>query len=293
MIDLFALSPAIAFAAFVAVGFVAQLVDGALGMAYGALSSTILMSMGVPPAAASAAIHAAECVTTGASGASHLWHRNIDLSMMARLAPAGVVGGVFGAYVLTGLDQTLLKAVVALYLLGLGLLIVARAASGAVARRGAAPARFAPLGFAGGFLDASGGGGWGPLVASTLIGGGYVPRRVIGTVNASEFFVATAISATFAWSIATGRLDVGQGAALLGSVVAGLIVGGLIAAPFAGYVTRAAPARPLMAAVGLAVTALAAWQAWQAWPLAAQDPALVALARSVASPALAAVQPGG
>lgn len=259
--------PALAatFGLFLAVGFFAQLIDGAVGMAYGVISSSVLLAFGVPPAQASATIHAAECFTTGASGTSHLFHKNVDWRLFARLAPAGVVGGVIGAYLLTGFDATFIKAVVIAYLGVLGLFMLARAISGPKEE----PPHIKhviPLGIAGGFLDASGGGGWGPIVTSTLLGRGHPPRYVIGSVNASEFVVTVAISITFLWTLFTGRFVLEGGLAHGGAAMAGLIVGGLVAAPLAGYVTKIAPARFLLAAAAVLVTGLSIWQGIQLWP---------------------------
>ncbi len=253
------------FLLFLGVGFVAQLIDGALGMAYGVISSTTLLAFGVPPAQASAMIHAAECATTAASGASHLAHRNIDWGLFLRLAPAGVIGGIAGAYVLTGLDATLMKALVTAYLAVLGVFILLRAIRGL--REAQPNVRYAaPLGLVGGFLDASGGGGWGPVVASTLMGRGHTPRYVIGTVNATEFLVTLAISATFVWAFLTGRFHFEGGLQGAGAALGGLVLGGLVAAPIAGYITKIVPARNLMAAVGVLVVSLALWQGVQLWP---------------------------
>jgi|CXWL01.1.fsa_nt_gi uncharacterized membrane protein YfcA len=275
---LFATPTLLLFGSLVGVGFVAQLIDGALGMAYGTLSSTFLLGLGIPPAAASAAIHAAECVTTGASGASHLAHRNVDKTLLLRLAPAGIVGGILGAYVLTGIDETLLKAAVSIYLALLGILILARAFVGRFGT-GALPKRLVPLGLAGGFLDASGGGGWGPVVTTQLLSGGHAPRMVIGTVNTAEFFVTIAISATFAWALVTGRLELVGGIAAFATIVGGLILGGVLAAPLAGKVTKVAPARALMGAVGAVVISLSAWRFVQVWPALQHDTTLTMLAQ--------------
>jgi uncharacterized membrane protein YfcA len=265
------------FGLLVGVGFVAQLIDGALGMAYGTLSSTFLLGLGIPPAAASAAIHAAEVVTTGASGASHILHKNVDTNLLWRLAPAGIVGGVLGAYVLTGLDETLLKAAVSIYLGVLGGLILGRALLGRFGQ-GPQPKRLIPLGLAGGFLDASGGGGWGPVVTTQLLSGGHAPRIVIGTVNTAEFFVTIAISATFAWALVTGRLEVVGGIAFFATIVGGLVLGGVLAAPFAGKITKVAPARALMGAVGVVVIGLSTWRFAQVWPALQHDATLAMLA---------------
>ncbi len=253
------------FVLFLAVGFLAQLVDGALGMAYGVISSSVLLAFGVPPAQASAMIHAAECVTTGASGASHIFHKNVDWRLLLRLAPAGMVGGIIGAYVLTGLNPTFIKAIVIAYLGILGLLMLSRALRG-LKDEPPQLKHVVPLGLAGGFLDASGGGGWGPVVTSTLLGRGHTPRFVIGSVNAAEFFVTMAISATFVWAFLVGRFEIEGGLAGAGAALGGLILGGVIAAPLAGYITKIVPARILMAAVGTLVVVLALWQGWQLWP---------------------------
>ncbi len=253
------------FGIFLAVGFFAQLIDGAVGMAYGVISSSVLLAFGVPPAQASATIHAAECFTTGASGTSHLMHRNIDWRLFWRLAPAGVVGGVIGAYLLTGFDATFIKALVVAYLGVLGVIML---------RRALRPPKeepphlehVVPIGITGGFLDASGGGGWGPIVTSTLLGRGHHPRYVIGSVNASEFVVTVAISLTFLWTLLTGRFELEGGVVAGGAALAGLIFGGLIAAPLAGYVTKIAPARWLLAGAAVLVMGLSIWQGIQLWP---------------------------
>ena len=253
------------FLLFLAVGFVAQLVDGALGMAYGVISSSVLLAVGVPPAQASAMIHAAECFTTGASGISHMAHRNIDWRLFFRLAPAGIIGGVIGAYLLTGFDPTFIKALVVAYLGVLGVFMLARAIRGL---RDKPPhlEHVVPLGLAGGFLDAAGGGGWGSIVTSTLLGRGHAPRYVIGSVNTAEFFVTVAISATFVWTFMTGRLVLEGGIAAAATAIGGLVLGGVIAAPLAGYVTKFAPARFLLGGAAVLVVGLALWQGAQLWP---------------------------
>jgi len=253
------------FSLFLAVGFLAQLIDGAVGMAYGVISTSVLLAFGVPPAQASATIHAAECFTTGASGASHMLHKNVDWKLFFRLAPAGVVGGVIGAYLLTGFDSTFIKAVVIAYLGVLGIYMLTRALR---ELKDEPPhlKHVVPIGVVGGFLDASGGGGWGPIVTSTLLGRGHTPRYVIGSVNSAEFVVTVAISLTFLFTLLTGRFELEGGVIAGGAALAGLIVGGLFAAPLAGYITKAAPARALLGGASVLVIALSIWQGIQLWP---------------------------
>ncbi|MBY0563794.1 MAG: sulfite exporter TauE/SafE family protein [Hyphomonadaceae bacterium] len=259
--------PALAttFVLFMLVGFFAQLVDGAVGMAYGVISSSVLLAFGIPPAQASATIHVAECFTTGASGVSHFLHKNIDWRLFWRLAPAGVLGGVVGAYLLTGFDPTFIKAVVIAYLGCLGVYMLYRA----MRKMREEPPHLdhiVPTGLVGGFLDASGGGGWGPIVTSTLLGHGHTPRYVIGSVNSAEFVVTIAISLTFLFALITGRFEIEGGLLVAGASLLGLIMGGLLAAPLAGYVTKTMPARVLLAAAAVLVIGLSIWQGIQLWP---------------------------
>jgi uncharacterized membrane protein YfcA len=230
---------------FVAVGFAAQMVDGAIGMAYGVTSSSVLLSLGVPPATTSACVHAAETFTTAVSGASHWKFGNVDRKILLRLALPGMIGGAIGAYVLTNLDGDVIKPYISGYLLLLGVFIVWKALTSRVSQ-GTEPSRVAPLGFIGGLLDSMGGGGWGPIVTTSLIGQGTTPRYAIGSVNLAEFFVTLTISATF---IATIGLD-------LWPTIVGLIIGGVIAAPFAAYATKMLPDKALMILVGCVVVIL-------------------------------------
>ena len=231
---------------FVAIRRFAQLVDGALGMAFGVIGSSVLMATGVAPAQASAMIHTAEIFTTAASGVSHVAAKNVSWTIVKRIAVPGVVGGIVGATVLSNVDGKSIAPFVNGYLLLIGVLILVRGfrkfGEVEASRRGM-PA----IGFAGGTLDAMGGGGWGPVVTSTLIGTGHVPRYVIGSVSLTEFFVTVATSATFIVSIGIADL----------SPVVPLILGGLVAAPFAGLIARVAPTRILMVVVGLLVVGLA------------------------------------
>jgi uncharacterized membrane protein YfcA len=231
---------------FVAIGFGAQMVDGALGMAFGVIASSSLIAFGAPPAIASASVHAAEIVTTGISGASHVWNRNVDKGLFLRLVVTGALGGIAGAYAVTVVPEEFVRPVVTVYLLFMAVLIFLRVLK-KLPRRWDMPVP--PVGAAGGFLDAFGGGGWGPLVASTLMAKGDEPRRTIGSVNLAEFFVTTAASVTF-----LTQLDLSQ----YFNIVIGLIIGGALAAPLAGYLLRIIPPRAALILVGLVLTGISA-----------------------------------
>ena len=250
--DLAALLP------FIAVGFAAQLVDGALGMAFGVISNTLLVGvMGVPPALASQRVHVVECFTTGVSGISHLLHRNIDGRLFVRLAIPGVIGGVLGAYVLSVLfrqDADFVKPFVLLYLTGIGVYLLVR---GIMYPPKIKEAKYiAPLGLVGGFLDAAGGGGWGPVVTSNLLIQGADPRKVVGTVSAAEFFLTVAVSATFIWNL---------GFADLAGATLGLLIGGIAAAPFGAFAAKRIPAKAMLILVGIVLTVTSAYGVYRAW----------------------------
>ena len=247
---------------YAAVGFAAQLVDGALGIAYGVVSTTVLLANGVPPASASASVHAAKVFTGAASAASHIAHRNVDWRLLALLALGGVVGGVAGTYLLTSVDGEKIKPFVVAWLGLMGLVILYRA------WKGARPKPFswkspAPLGLVGGFFDAVGGGGWGPTVSSTMVGAGHEPRKAIGTVNTAEFFLTVAVSATFVWALVSGHWEEAGALQNHAAAVGGLVVGGLIAAPFAGLIVKKVPRKVLAYAVGFLLLILAAFQGAQ------------------------------
>ena len=250
------------FALFTLVGFLAQLVDGALGMAYGIVTSTVMLSFGVPPAQTSAAVHAAEVFTTGTSGISHLIHKNIDKQLFLRLVPAGVAGGVLGAYVLTSIDGNTIKPFVVAYLALMAILILTKSFVSVPSRP--VPSKYVmPLGLVGGFADASGGGGWGPVVTSSLLGAGGEPRYVIGTVNAAEFFVSLSVSIAFVIALVTGHWEDAGGFETHLSAIAGLVLGGVIAAPLAGYVLKKLDRIIIMRTVGSLVAVLAAYQGYR------------------------------
>lgn len=240
---------------FIAVGFAAQLVDGALGMAFGVICNTLLVGvLGVPPALASQRVHLVECFTTATSGISHLLHRNIDGRLFVRLLIPGVIGGLLGAYVLTSIDAEVIKPFVMIYLSCIGLYILTRGLFYPPKIKEAK--HVAPLGLLGGFLDAAGGGGWGPVVTSNLLIQGAEPRKVVGTVNSVEFFLTLTVSAAFIWHI--GLADV-AGATL------GLLIGGLMAAPLGAWAAKHFPPKQMLILVGVVLTVTSAWGAYKAF----------------------------
>ncbi|WP_338148318.1 sulfite exporter TauE/SafE family protein [Neoroseomonas eburnea] len=227
-------------------GFVAQFVDGAIGMAGGVTASAFLLSAGVPPAVVSAGVHTAKIGTAIPSGLAHWRLGHVDMKLMRRLAVPGMIGGVAGALVASYLPVELLKPAVSIYLVVMGFAVLRRSWH-PVERSDRHHATASVVGAGGGFLDGVVGGGWGPIVTSSLIAHGAEPRIAIGTCNAAEFFVAAIVSATFAATIGLG----------IWQVVVGLVIGGAVAAPFAALATRHIPERPLMAVVGLAILLLA------------------------------------
>lgn len=227
------------------VGLFAQVVDGALGMAYGVTSTSFLLSVGVPPAAASASVHLAEVFTTGFSGLSHWKLGNVNKSLFTRLLIPGVLGAVVGAYILTSIDGKALRPWVWGYLLLMGLYILFKAFR-KIRVSTDPPTYVAPLALLGGFVDAIGGGGWGPVVTTSLLSSGQEPRRTIGSVNAAEFFIA----------VSTGLSLAMLGGLTTWTTIAGLVVGGMFAAPLAAVLTRYAPTKVLMILVGVLITGL-------------------------------------
>jgi uncharacterized protein len=251
------------FILFAVVGFLAQLVDGALGMAYGVISSSVLLAFGVTPAAASATAHAAELFTTAASAGSHIWHKNVNWRLFKLLAPAGIIGGVVGTYVLTSFDGNTLKPFVAMYLGVMGVYILYRAYFHPPVVKEHTARVVAPMGAVGGFMDAVGGGGWGPVVTTGLVGTGGAPRETIGTVNTAEFLLTFAVSVSFLVALLTGHWEDAEGLSSHLWPVLGLIAGGLVAAPMAGYVVKIIPARRLTIAVGILIVLIAIYQTWR------------------------------
>lgn len=238
----------------VGVGVLAQAIDGALGMAYGVTSTAFLLSAGATPASASASVHIAELFTTGVSGVSHAKLGNVDKRLFLRLLVPGMIGAVIGVLVVTQVDGRALKPYISAYLVIMGLYILSKALR-AVRRRKTEHKHVGKLALFGGFVDAAGGGGWGPVVTTTLIGSGGDVRTTIGSVNFAEFFLALATAGSFA-------LLAGSGVWLL---VVGLVIGGLFAAPFAALMTRRLHPRVLLVLVGLLVTGVSTWSLYKAF----------------------------
>ncbi len=239
---------------FILVGFIAQLVDGAIGMAFGVITNTMLVSfLGMPPAQASARVHLVEMFTTAASGISHILHRNVDWKLFARLAIPGVIGAVLGAYVLSNVDAKVAKPFVMTYLSGIGIYLLFRAWDYKHVHK--APKIIEPLGLVGGFLDAAGGGGWGPVVTSNLLIQGATPRTTIGTVNTAEFFLTTSASLVFISQLGLEAFTV---------ATFGLLIGGLVAAPLGAVLAKRIPAQRMLLLVGIVLTSTSLFSLYKA-----------------------------
>ncbi|MGC4252387.1 MAG: sulfite exporter TauE/SafE family protein [Sphingobium sp.] len=233
---------------FIVIGFVAQLIDSALGMAFGLVGTALLMMLGVPPVAASASVHMAESVTGGVSGISHALQRNVDWRLFRRLVVPGIIGGLLGVWLLTNLVDGIIRPVVLVYLGAVGLYLLWRGARRPQTYRSI---KFVgTLGLAGGLVDGSGGGGWGPIVNANLLAQGASPRIAIGTVNVSEFFITVTIAAGFVGSL---------GMSALHHAVWGLLAGGVVAAPIGAYFVRRLPARFLINGVGILLVLASAY----------------------------------
>lgn len=243
------------FLGFLIVGFFAQLIDGSLGMAYGVSANSFLLGLGVPPALASASVHIAEVFTTAVSGASHWKLGNVDKSIIKRLVFTGVIGGVLGAYVLSNIDGGKIKPFVSIYLVVMGIRILYKAFKPGNGVEKEMRQHLPMLGLFGGFMDAIGGGGWGPVVTTTMLANGEAPRTTIGSVNLTEFFVTLAEAVTF---LLTLRI-------LDWPVVLGLLIGGVFAAPLGAVLAKKVPARTMLAVVGVLIIFLSLRTIVQTW----------------------------
>lgn len=235
---------------FLAIGFIAQVIDGALGMAYGVTVTSFLLNFGILPSTASAITHAAECVTTGFSAIAHHRFGNVDRTLFFRLLVPGMIGAVIGVLVLTRIDNGFIKPFIGLYLLIMGIIVLSKAFTVFPPKK--VGTHLIPLGFIGAFMDAIGGGGWGPIVTSTLLASGFNARKTIGTVNASEFFIATTASITFFLS----NVIVGW------KVILALAIGGAIASPIGAILCKYVPVKVLLFIVGFLIIGLSSRTLW-------------------------------
>lgn len=241
------------FWAAVAVGLLAQTVDGALGMAYGITSTSFLLATGSSPAVASASVHIAEVFTTGVSGISHIKLGNVSKSLFLRLLVPGMIGAASGAWLVSTVDGDFIKPFIAAYLLLMGLYVISKIFRKLRPQRGE-PRHVAKLGLFGGFVDAVGGGGWGPVVTTTLVGRGNDPRITIGSVNLAEFFLTFISAGVFAALVPESPWV----------TVAGLVLGGLFAAPFAALLTKKLHTKALLGLVGTTIVLISAFNIYKA-----------------------------
>jgi uncharacterized membrane protein YfcA len=233
------------FLVFFAIGVFAQLVDGTLGMGYGATSTSFLLAYGVPPVVSSTAVHVSEMFTTGASALSHHRFGNINKKLVKHLLIPGVLGSITGAYLLSDvINGDLIKPFIAVYMIILALIIIRKALKKSIIKK--KTKKLGVLAVFGGFMDSVGGGGWGPIVTSTLLGRGRNPRYTIGSVNAAEFAISFASGITF---MLFGGIHGWQ-------VIIGLILGGVIAAPLGAYLVNKIKRKPMMVAVGILIILL-------------------------------------
>ncbi len=231
------------------IGAIAQLIDGSLGMAYGVISNTALLGIGLLPSAASASVHISEVFTTFASGISHFKLKNVNMKLVLNLAIPGIIGGIAGAYIISNLPGKVIKPYINAYLIIMGIIIFIKAF---VSRpfRELKDYRLWILGTIGGFFDSIGGGGWGPIVTSNLVASGYEPRYVVGSVNLSEFFLTAAQAATFITLI---------GVTENWHIIAAITAGGILISPLAAMLTKKIPVKLFMIIVGSIVILLNAY----------------------------------
>ena len=233
------------FLVFFFIGVFAQLVDGTLGMGYGATSTSFLLAYGVPPVVSSTGVHVAEMFTTGASAISHHRFGNINKKLVKHLLIPGVLGSITGAYLLSDvINGDFIKPFIAVYMIILAIIIIKKALKKAIIKK--KTKKLSVLAAFGGFMDSVGGGGWGPIVTSTLLGRGRNPRYTIGSVNAAEFAISFASGITF---MLFGGIHGWQ-------VIIGLILGGVIAAPLGAYLVNKIKRKPMMIAVGILIILL-------------------------------------
>ncbi len=231
----------------VTIGIIAQTIDGAIGMAYGVTATTFMLSQGFSPAIASSSVHIAEIFTTGASGLSHWRLNNINKKLFLSLVFPGIIGGLIGVLILTNIDGKTIKPLISVYLIIMGIYIIAKSVKKNLFEdKKVNIKKTSALALTGGALDAIGGGGWGPVVTTTLISSGHEPKKVIGSVNSSEFFVTLFTGFSFAIFIGVVHPE----------LIAGLVLGGVGIAPISAKITTKLPAKLIMIIVGILIISL-------------------------------------
>ena len=227
-------------------GSIAALIDGSLGMAYGVTGTAFLLGYGISPIKAVAYIHIAEIFVSGSSGLNHWKIGNVDTKLFKKLLIPGIIGAILGALVITKVKISYLSIVISIYLLFMGIFLIAKAYAKIKLQIKQKNSVVLPLAVTGGFVDGAGGGGWGPVVATSLLGGKMMPRKVIGTVNASEFFINLASATTFLFLVKITDWE----------ALAGLIIGGFLITPYAAKATSRMSVKMILTVVGCLITAL-------------------------------------
>ena len=227
-------------------GSIAAFIDGSLGMAYGVTGTAFLLGYGISPIKAVAYIHIAEIFVSGSSGLNHWKIGNVDTKLFKKLLIPGIIGAILGALVITKVKIAYLSIVISIYLLFMGIFLIAKAYAKIKLQIKQKNSFVLPLAVTGGFVDGAGGGGWGPVVATSLLGGKMMPRKVIGTVNASEFFINLASATTFLFLVKITDWE----------ALAGLIIGGFLITPYAAKATSRMSVKMILTVVGCLITAL-------------------------------------
>jgi uncharacterized membrane protein YfcA len=227
-------------------GSIAAFIDGSLGMAYGVTGTAFLLGYGISPIKAVAYIHIAEIFVSGSSGLNHWKIGNVDTKLFKKLLIPGIIGAILGALVITKVKIYYLSIVISIYLLFMGIFLIAKAYAKIKLQIKQKNSVVLPLAVTGGFVDGAGGGGWGPVVATSLLGGKMMPRKVIGTVNASEFFINLASATTFLFLVKITDWE----------ALAGLIIGGFLITPYAAKATSRMSVKMILTVVGCLITAL-------------------------------------
>ena len=227
-------------------GSIAALIDGSLGMAYGVTGTAFLLGYGISPIKAVAYIHIAEIFVSGSSGLNHWKIGNVDTKLFKKLLIPGIIGAIIGALIITKINIPYLSIVISVYLLCMGIFLIVKAYAKIKLQFKQKNSVVIPLAVTGGFVDGAGGGGWGPVVTTSLLGGKMMPKKVIGTVNASEFFINLASATAFLFLVKVTDWE----------ALAGLIIGGFLITPYAAKTTSRMSVKMILTVVGCLITAL-------------------------------------